>query len=332
MSDAPTDLNTQLHAQQERIAALNTQLEQVSEKIESMLAETEKIKNEILQATQNLHDTIHQQQGISLQKIDAELNQAKQQMTNELAEAKKNFSTQLATAKNTFDTELTEWQTQSSALLHNAEADFSSQKNEQERTYTELHEKITSLLPEASAVGISKAFADEKNARKNVMIWNLGISYACIISIFIVASWYYKSNENIFSAIFSTSTEKTDYFTYVVSFAKLLTLEVPLCWLATFAAKKAHQHQRIYEEYSHKYAAAMTYAGLCKETRDNPELYGKDAVKNLADGFRDAVFFNPSAEIDNKVESDNPLEQASKLLKSVGQPAAEALIGKKSQS
>ena len=121
-------------------------------------------------------------------------------------------------------------------------------------------------------------------------------------------------------------------FNFFVTFAKLLTIEAPLCWLATFTAKKAHQHHRVYEEYSHKYTAAMTYAGLCKETRDNPELYGKDSVKNLADGFRDAVYYNPSNEIDKKVELSSPLDIAESLVKSVGQQAAEVIVSKKGQN
>lgn len=76
----------------------------------------------------------------------------------------------------------------------------------------------------------------------------------------------------------------------------------------------------------------MTYAGLCKETRDNPELYGKDSVKNLADGFRDAVYYNPSNEIDKKVELSSPLDIAESLVKSVGQQAAEVIVSKKGQN
>lgn len=156
--------------------------------------------------------------------------------------------------------------------------------------------------------------------------------FLCIVAIFILAIIYYKENKEIFSSIIHSTNASHDYFIFFVTFAKLLTIEAPLCWLATFTAKKAHQHHRVYEEYSHKYTAAMTYAGLCKETRDNPELYGKDSVKNLADGFRDAVYYNPSNEIDKKVELSSPLDIAESLVKSVGQQAAEVIVSKKGQN
>lgn len=74
----------------------------------------------------------------------------------------------------------------------------------------------------------------------------------------------------------------------------------------------------------------MTYAGLCKEAqRDNPVLYGKDSVKNLADGFRDVIYYNPS---NDKVELSSPLDIAESLVKSVGQQAAEVIVSKKGQN
>ena len=57
---------------------------------------------------------------------------------------------------------------------------------------------------------------------------------------------------------------------------------------------------------------------------------GKDAVKNLNEGFRHAVFRNPSSAIDKKIEDvGTPFELVERLILSVGQPAAEALIKSK---
>lgn len=142
---------------------------------------------------------------------------------------------------------------------------------------------------------------------------------------------YYVDNRSIIDSFFRMPTGEINYFACLVSFVKLLTLEVPLCWLATFAAKKAHQHQRIYEEYAHKYTAAMTYVGLCKETNENLDRYGEDAIKALTNGFRDAVFFNPSAAIDKKVEMDSPMALVDRLIEKVGQPVAEAIVSSKKQ-
>lgn len=322
----------------EKNAALQAQLDQATAKIAELKAKMEKFEEELLSTTRTVLDEINQQQRKASQQATADYTRTKQQMLDELAESqKKAFSaleeanSRFEAAKNKFDTELTTWQTQSSELLQNTEQIFSSQADKQEKAYTALHEKLSSLLPEASAVGIAAAFAEEKKDRKHAMAMHISMSYACIFLIFAIAYIYYVDNRSIIDSFFRMSTGEINYFACLVSFVKLLTLEAPLCWLATFAAKKAHQHQRIYEEYAHKYTAAMTYVGLCKETNENLDRYGEDAIKALTNGFRDAVFFNPSAAIDKKVEMDSPMALVDRLIEKVGQPVAEAIVSSKKQ-
>lgn len=319
-------------------SALQAQLNQATAKIAELKSKMEKFEEEILSTTRTVLDEINQQQRKASQQATADYARTKQQMRDELAESqKKAFSaleeanSRFEAAKNKFDTELTTWQTQSSELLQNTEQIFSSQADKQEKAYTALHEKLSSLLPEASAVGIAAAFAEEKKDRKHAMAMHISMSYACIFLIFVIAYIYYVDNRSIIDSFFRMPTGEINYFACLVSFVKLLTLEVPLCWLATFAAKKAHQHQRIYEEYAHKYTAAMTYVGLCKETNENLDRYGEDAIKALTNGFRDAVFFNPSAAIDKKVEMDSPMALVDRLIEKVGQPVAEAIVSSKKQ-
>lgn len=319
-------------------AVLQADLDQATAKIAELKAEMEKFENELFQTTQSVLSAINQQQRKASQQAAADYAQAKQSMIEELTAAQKKAFIQLEeaksrfeAAKNKFDTELTTWQTQSSELLQNTEQIFSSQADKQEKAYTALHEKLSSLLPEASAVGIAAAFAEEKKDRKHAMAMHISMSYACIFLIFVIAYIYYVDNRSIIDSFFRMPTGEINYFACLVSFVKLLTLEVPLCWLATFAAKKAHQHQRIYEEYAHKYTAAMTYVGLCKETNENLDRYGEDAIKALTNGFRDAVFFNPSAAIDKKVEMDSPMALVDRLIEKVGQPVAEAIVSSKKQ-
>lgn len=202
--------------------------------------------------------------------------------------------------------------------------DFKEFKEYIQSNYNDIKRNIESLLPEASAVGIAKAFADEMKKRKSTATIHLLISYATIAIIVIVASLFYMEG-GFLNTIFGIKDQLT-----LVNFLKLLSLEAPLAFLATLSAKKSHQNQRIYEEYAHKYTAAMTYVGLCKEVREHEEIYGKDAVKNLNEGFRHAVFRNPSSAIDKKIEDvGTPFELVERLILSVGQPAAEALIKSK---
>lgn len=356
------ELNSQLAQISSTVADLFSEMEKVrgelakatenlTTKIESNNTSSfQKITTELNQAKQTItteldqaKQTITTELDQSKQKIATELSQAKQKIDTELDKSQKIITTDLTTAKEKIDaqlvaektehqTEVQEWKKNSNATLRDAVTAFNAQIENQKSDYIDVRNKIIALLPEASAVGISKAFADEKKSRQWAMWINLGASYVCIVAIFILAIIYYKENKEIFSSIIHSTNASHDYFIFFVTFAKLLTIEAPLCWLATFTAKKAHQHHRVYEEYSHKYTAAMTYAGLCKETRDNPELYGKDSVKNLADGFRDAVYYNPSNEIDKKVELSSPLDIAESLVKSVGQQAAEVIVSKKGQN
>lgn len=333
-----THRSPQTDAETDKKTSLQADLDQATAKIAELKAEVAKFEEEILRTTKMVLNAIDQRQQKASKQATDDYAQTKQRMLDELFEARKGTFLQLAeansrfeAAKDKFDTELTTWQKQSSELLQKTEQAFSSQNSKQEQAYTELHEKLSSLLPAASAVGIAAAFADEKKSRQNAMWINLLTSYFCIFAIFLIAIFFYQENKDTLSSIIYARNNASEYFVFFITFAKLLTLEAPFCWLATFMAKKAHQHQRIYEEYAHKYTAAMTYVGLCKETRDYPNLYGKDAISTLTNGFRDAVFFNPSAAIDKKVEMDSPMALVDRLIEKVGQPVAEAIVSSKKQ-
>lgn len=119
--------------------------------------------------------------------------------------------------KKRFDTELETWQKQSSELLQKTEQAFSSQNSKQEQAYTELHEKLSSLLPEASAVGIAAAFADEKKSRQNAMWINLLTSYFCIFAIFLIAIFFYQENKDTLSSIIYARNNASEYFVFFSS-------------------------------------------------------------------------------------------------------------------
>lgn len=199
--------------------------------------------------------------------------------------------------------------------IQNQEKESEELKKKMLANYIDLKNKIESMLPNASAIGVAKAFADEMKKRQLNAVVHLAIFYSAIMAMILTISSFYVN-------LLGNPQE----FTFV-NFFKLVSFEAPIAFLATFSAKKSHQNKRIYEEYAHKYTVAMTYVGLCKEIRTHEEIYGKEAVKNLNEGFRQAVFRNPSIAIDRKVEDlGTPFELVERLIRSVGQPAAEALI------
>lgn len=328
MRDESTSDLERIQTAEQKIASLEARLEQISKATEGYLSAMENLKKETIAEKERLVKEVSDEK----KSLHDELVKVPGQISHGIATIHPKIDGYLKTVREEHSTAAKEWQESSTNALDEFKAGSQDQLASQKENFSELKAKIESLLPEASAVGISQAFAQEKETRRSSMRVNLIFSYCCIALIFIVAIVYYINNSELFLGIFSHTTGNPDFAAHIIPFLKLLTLEAPLCWLATFAAKKAHQHQRIYEEYAHKYTAAMTYVGLCKETREHPDIYGQEAVKNLANGFRDAVFRNPSAEIDKKVESGSPLELAETLVKKVGQTAAEAMISKKSQS
>lgn len=205
--------------------------------------------------------------------------------------------------------------------IQNKEKEYEGLKKKMLANYIDLKNKIESMLPNASAIGVAKTFADEMKKRQLTAFAHLMVFYWTIIVIaFTILSFYIDGG-------FLNKIVGIDEQFSLVNFLKILSFEAPLAFLATFSAKRSHQNKRIYEEYAHKYTVAMTYVGLCKEIREHEEIYGKEAVKNLNEGFRHAVFRNPSIAIDRKIEDlGTPFELVERLIRSVGQPAAEALI------
>ena len=190
--------------------------------------------------------------------------------------------------------------------------------------YKKISDIFASLLPKVSSGGIATVFANEMKKRQTIGAIHLILCYTSIIAILATAISFY-TEEGTLNNFFAIKDQLT-----AINFLKLLSLEAPLAFLATLSAKKAHQNKRIYEEYTYKYTVAMTYVGLFQEIKEHEEIYGKDAVKNLNEGFCYAVFRNPSAAIDKRIDDlGTPFELVERLLQSIGQPAAELMITSK---
>ena len=287
---------------------------QFEEKTEEAFNRLAVLKDETKKYIDNATETIQQS-----------IDEYKRQKNIEFDTKMSGFESQISSHIKTLNTKLDAYIQESEIILkksiENQEALFNDNISKINSRHDELFRKIESLLPEATAVGISKAFADEKTSHLRSMWTNQILSYLIIGVIFIVALIFYITSDfNIFS------DGIIDYKKFFTSFVRLLAMELPLCWLATLAAKKAHQHQRIYEEYAHKYTSAMTFVGMSKETKINPNLYGSDSIKMLNEGFRDAVFMNPSSTLDKKVDTENPLEKLSCLVKELGKEGVTSLV------
>lgn len=193
-----------------------------------------------------------------------------------------------------------------------------------EKAFKILNEKIESLLPQASAVGISQAFADEKKSHKTSIIWYNSIFIAVILVM--VAMPFVSYWTGYIANFFDSPGNEVDTTKFIISCVRLATIELPLLWLANLMSKKMQQHERIHEEYTHKYTAAMTFVGLSKEAKENTSLFGEDHIKRLTEGFRDAVYMNPSNTLDKNFKSESPFETITYLTKEIGPDTLKAII------
>lgn len=110
---------------------------------------------------------------------------------------------------------------------------------------------------------------------------------------------------------------------FIISIVRLAAFELPFIWLAGLSSKRLQQAQRIYEEYAHKYATAMTYVGVKKEAK---ELQPSGGTVNISDEFVLSVFNNPSITLEKEIKTDNPLAHFVFLAEKIGIDTAKSII------
>lgn len=304
---------------------------------------TVQINDNLVMSINSKFESAHKKLNSDVEKLTGELNGKFESLTasqnTELntisAQAKKEISgaielskTDLENLKESTESQINVFITKSeksiSTKLTHFTEEYSESESIRDKEYQDLKSRIESLLPEASAVGIAKAFQGAKTSRLIATYFNQIISYITILFIFYLAFKFYQDNKDLVSTMFRAHIQ--NYGEIFISFLRFFAVETPLCWLAVYTAKKAHQNQRVYEEYAHKYATALTYVGFVKETKENPTIYGDKAVESLTDSFRDAVFRNPSEMIDKKVEISNPLIQLIEAISTLSKDNIEEVI------
>jgi hypothetical protein len=161
--------------------------------------------------------------------------------------------------------------------------EFSKIKETWEEKYSELEEKIESLLPSATSAGLASSFkAGKEDNKKAGWLWFGFIGSLISLLLFYGYSFVYKD----ISAI------------TIPTIIVRLSLGLPLIWIAWFCQKTISEQKRIKEEYHHKERIMSLYDGFIKHMQSLP-IGESEESKNLIKIMLNAISVNP-AEILNK--------------------------------
>lgn len=208
-------------------------------------------------------------------------------------------------------------------LAETFQAEFSTNEKSRQEDHHTLKKLIESLLPEASAVGIAKSYADTRNFHENVLEWYRWTYVTTLVVMLAIPFIGYWAGllPNFFN-------EKIEFEQFCYSALRLAALEFPVFLMARFLTVRMNQHLRMLTEYLHKYTSAMTFVGMSKEAKDNNKIFGDDHVKKLTEGFRDTVYYNPSANLDKIKAPKDPAEVLMSLVEQFGTDGVKGLVDK----
>ena len=175
-------------------------------------------------------------------------------------------------------------------------------KESQEKVLQTLRKQIEGLMPNATSVGLAKAFSDEKeNFKKEIKKWNtIFISSIAMLVIFSgVKLFFFKVD---FTTLQST-------LTFVLSGLPVI---LPLVWLAIFCAKRRSENSMLLQEYTHKETFANSYSSYKQQIEDLQEQ--ETLLKELLKKAVAIISKNPTVVLDKKHSGDLPIEELKKTL------------------
>lgn len=182
-----------------------------------------------------------------------------------------------------------------------------AQRNESiTNEFDNLYKRIESLLPGATAAGLSESYyQSEKSSLNKVYLWMVifGISLVG----FIVTGWIMFSMEII------RFPENPSLGATLSQIARALFFESPFIWLGVTANVKMSQYTRLNEEYRHKWTMMRVFDGMRTVLNDeaiiDKEGSNIDFYRTLLAMFEE----NPSRLLDKKYTPDSPLTLFSHL-------------------
>ena len=169
-----------------------------------------------------------------------------------------------------------------------------------------LKKQIESLMPNATSVGLAKAFSDEKKKFKwTIKLWNLSflVSIIGLLTFPLYKIFILKVDistlENSLNFIFSS-----------------LPITLPLILLAIYCAKRRNENSMLLQEYTHKETFANSYSSY-KQQIENLKGENKTLLNELLKEAISIIAKNPTTVLDKKHSSGLPVEEVQKVLENL---------------
>lgn len=168
----------------------------------------------------------------------------------------------------------------------------------------DVFEKIESLLPGATSVGLAQSFLDRKKVYEAPSLSWAATLILTLVGLFMLGIYDFK---NIELSEFASSS----LWSY---FIERLPIVAPAIWLAIYAGRKHGQASRLEEEYAHKEAIAKSFEGFKKQIMEMEEQI-EDSNNELSTQYvrqvMDAIALHPSRVFLGKQENVTPFDYLS---------------------
>ena len=209
-------------------------------------------------------------------------------------------------------------------LIEYHSSTFSDIETEYTNKLESLVNNAKDILGDASTYVLTTSFKEEKGARFKSLRWTLG-AFCTVVFLMLLVPILLFNWGNLQIELWLQNP-----MLFVFSLAKAISLEWPLIWVAGLLSKRMQLQQRVYEEYSYKYAAALSYSALRKDIKamgkDCEGVANSTELKGFTERLAEAIYLNPSAVFDQKIESGSPLDGALKIIDTLGVDRAQQIF------
>lgn len=190
-------------------------------------------------------------------------------------------------------------------------------EGEQSERYKTLFEKIESLLPGATSVGLARAYTEKREKFEKPVKKYTNIFYATIALLVISGLTIPIQDFHLSPQIGITWEPLGDWDSILKGLLQKTPYVAPLLWLAIFSTKRRSQYERLEQEYAHKEALASSYESYKKQIEILKSGID-DLQKDLIQKAMDAIAYNPSATLDGSNKENIPsIELIEKLIERV---------------
>jgi len=166
------------------------------------------------------------------------------------------------------------------------------------RKFKTLFNKIESLLPGATSVGLASTFADQKNSYFwPSLVWSaIFIATMIATAVFGFFTWQDLNSikEQGLEMVIAGILTRSPFFLAII-------------WLGYFASKQQSQNKRLQQEYAHKEAVSKSYEGFKRQIQDLGQTKDHKAILiALLEKVANSIGENPSNTLDNDTHREDP--------------------------